>query len=119
MAHYANVTAGEVTRVLVVHNDITTIDGVEVEQRGIDFLTGLFPDSGAWVQTSYNDNQRVRYAGVGFTWDGDNDAFYPPQPYPSWTLDEHFTWQPPTPRPDDGNPYEWNETGQAWIELES
>jgi hypothetical protein len=116
VAHFAEVDeTNTVFRVLVVHNDITTIDGVEVEQRGIDFLTGLYPDSGTWVQTSYNANQRVYYAGVGFTWDADSDAFYPAQPYPSWTLDDEFVWVPPVDHPDDGDVYLWEEASLSWI----
>ena len=116
MAHYAEVTDGEVARVVVVHNDVTTIDGVEDEQRGIDFLNDLFPDSATWVQTSYNRTIRHNYAGSGYTWDG--TGFAAPQPYPSWTLDGDYLWQPPTPKPDDGNQYDWDEDTTSWVEVE-
>ena len=118
MAHFAEVDeTGTVLRVLAVHNDITTIDGVEDEQRGVDCLNGLNPGSGTWVQTSYNANQRFRYAGVGFTWDAAADAFYAPQPYPSWTLDDNFVWQPPTPHPGvaDGSAKRWDENNLSWV----
>ena len=119
MANFAELDENNiVVNVLVVANDITTIDGVENEQLGIDFLNNLFPDSGTWIQTSYNNNIRFNYAGIGYTYDAENDAFYEPQPYPSWTLDENFRWQPPTPMPDDGKLYEWNEDTQAWDEIE-
>ena len=114
MAHYANVADGVVIRVLVVHNDVTTIDGVEDEQRGIDFLADLFPDSGTWVQTSYHSTIRHNYASPGYTWDG--TGFAPAQPYESWSLDENYVWQPPTPYPDDGNDYRWDEDTTSWVE---
>ena len=78
MAHFAEIDEDNiVVTVVVVHNDVTTIDGVEVEQRGIDFLNDLLPDSGTWVQTSYNHNFRTRYAGIGYLWDG-TDFMVPP-----------------------------------------
>ena len=123
MAHFAEVnTAGRwptntVIRVVVVDNDVTTIDGVEDEQRGIDFLEDLLPGSGPWMQTSYNHNFRVRYAGIGFTFDADHDAFIAPSPFPSWILNEDTTeWEPPTPMPDDGEFYYWDEDTTSWIE---
>jgi hypothetical protein len=117
MAHFAEVDAtNTVVQVLVVSNDVTTIDGVEDEQRGIDFLNDLFPDSGTWVQTSYNRTIRHRYAGIGFSWDG--TGFAAPRPYPSWTLDDDYQWQPPTPYPNDGNDYYWDEDTTSWVEVE-
>ena len=119
MAHFAELDqTNTVVQVLVVHNDITTIDGVEDEQRGIDFLDDLFPESGTWVQTSYNANQRHNYAGIGHTYDADAGAFYSPSPFPSWALDEDYLWQPPTPYPDDGKLYEWDEDTTSWVEVE-
>mgnify|MGYP001414176520 CR=1 FL=1 len=119
MAHFAEIDeTNTVTRVLVVPDDVTTIDGVEDEQRGIDFLNDLFPDSGAWVQTSYNHNIRTRYAGIGYTYDESLDSFIPPQPFPSWTLNAATAdWQPPTPMPDDGPLYEWDEPTTSWVEI--
>ena len=118
MAHFAELDEDNVVvRVLVVSNHITTIDGVEDEQRGIDFLNDLLPDSGTWLQTSYHHNIRYRYAGSGYTYDPDNDAFYPPQPYPSWTLDENYRWQPPVPKPDlEGKDafVSWDEGTTSW-----
>jgi hypothetical protein len=118
MAHFAEIDTGSstVVRVLVVHNDVTDLDGVEDEQRGIDFLTDLFPDSATWVQTSYNRTIRHNYAGVGDTWDAASDAFYGPQPFPSWSLDEDYRWQAPTPMPDDSNDYNWDEDTTSWVE---
>tara|TARA_B100000287_G_scaffold29641_1_gene27904 strand:+ start:1031 stop:1414 length:384 start_codon:yes stop_codon:yes gene_type:complete len=127
MAHFAELDENnKVLQVLVVSNDITTVDGVENEQLGIDFLNDLLPDSGTWVQTSYNKNMRFNYAGTSYTYDASNDAFYAPQPYPSWALDENFRWQPPVAQPvvepnEDGlidTFYEWNEETQTWDEIE-
>jgi hypothetical protein len=111
MAHYAEVIDGTVARVVVVHNDVTTIDGVEDEQRGIDFLNGLFPDSATWVQTSYNRTIRHNYASSGYTWDG--TGFAAPQPYGSWALDENYLWQPPVAQVPG---YGWDEATLAWVQ---
>ena len=120
MAHFAELDENNVVlRVNVVDNDITTTDGVEVEQRGIDFLNGLYPDSGTWVQTSYNHNTRTRYAGIGYAYDPDADAFITPQPFPSWTLDEDtLDWEAPELMPDDADTvmYVWDEGTTSWIE---
>ena len=116
MAHYAEVSDGTVLRVLVVSNGVTTIDGVEDEQRGIIHLDSILPTDGAWVQTSYNGTIRHNYAGIGHTWDG--TGFAAPQPYGSWSLDGNYMWEPPTPMPDDGNLYLWDEETTSWVEPE-
>ena len=117
MAHFAEVTDGTVSRVVVVANAVTTIDGVEDEQLGVDFLDGLLPTGGAWVQTSYNSTFRHNMAGHGGTWDG--TGFAHAQPYPSWTLDAGYQWQPPTPYPggDDLTAYYWDEDTTSWVEV--
>ena len=92
MAHFAKIENNIVTEVLVVHNDL--------EYRGADFLANDLGFGGTWVQTSYNNNFRKKYAGIGYTYDAVNDVFIAPQPYPSWSLDENFDWQAPTPRPE-------------------
>mgnify|MGYP003126245564 CR=1 FL=1 len=121
MAHFAEINENNiVTRVIVVHNNEITVDGQELESKGIDFCEGLFGHRN-WVQTSYNGNMRYNFAGVGYTWDKDNDAFYAPQPYPSWSLDENFIWQAPEPYPDDASPekiYEWDEDNLTWKVVE-
>ena len=103
MANFAELDENNiVVNVLVVSNDIletkqilTTGEVItEDSQKGVDFLNDLYPNSGTWIQTSYNHNVRFNYAGVGYTYDAENDAFYEPRPYPSWTLDENFMWQP-------------------------
>lgn len=68
----------------------------------------------SWKQTSYNNNFRKQYAGIGYKYDRVNDVFICPQPYASWTLDENFDWQPPIPKPDNENIYLWNEDEQEW-----
>jgi hypothetical protein len=69
---------------------------------------------GVWKQTSFNNNFRKQYCGVGFTYSADADVFVTPQPFPSWTLDSNYDWQPPTPMPTDGETYYWNEEELAW-----
>ena len=109
MAHFAKIDENNiVTQVLVVDNS--------VEHRGADFLANDLGLGGTWIQTSYNNNFRKQYAGVGFTYDSSNDVFIAPQPYPSWSLDENFDWQPPTPRPE-GIGWYWNEEELTWKEV--
>jgi hypothetical protein len=113
MAHFAKVEDGIVTEVLVITQDV------------ID--TGLFGDPTLWVQTSYNTYGgqhpegrplRMNYAGIGFTYDAERDAFYAPQPFASWTLDEQTCWWvAPTPYPDDGKLYRWDEAALAWEQV--
>ena len=94
----------------------TVTEGIVAEQ---DFInSGLVGDSFLWIQTSYNHNFRKQYAGKGYTYDKANDVFISPKPYASWTLDASFDWQPPTPMPDDGKKYNWNEETEAWDEME-
>ena len=117
MAHFAEIDARKtIIRVLVVSNDITTIDGTEQEQRGIDYLNGLFPDSGEWVQCSYNATIRHNYPGPGYSWDG--TGFAAPQPYDSWALDDNYAWHSPSPYPDDGVTYVWDEDTVSWVEAD-
>ena len=118
MAHFAKLNENNnVLAVHVVNNDVITVDGVESEQAGIDFLTSLHGHT-LWKQTSYNGNIRKNYAGIGFTYDAGRDAFIPPQPYPSWTLDETTCrWEPPVAYPTDGKQYGWFDPNQEWIEI--
>ena len=75
---------------------------------------------GTWVQTSYNATIRKNYAGIGYRYDEDLDAFIPPQPFPSWTLNEVTArWMSPTPYPQDGRAYEWDEETLTWKEVEN
>jgi hypothetical protein len=115
VAHFAELDANNVVlRVIVVSTkDNSTADGVEKESIGQAFCERLF--GGNWVQTSYNGNIRKRYAGVGYTYNKEIDAFITPKPYPSWTLDLMTAeWMSPVPYPADGEKYTWNETTQSW-----
>jgi hypothetical protein len=121
MAHFAkiNKNSGRVERVIVVsNNDCGGGDFPESEAIGQNFIDSVLKDSGTWKQTSYNNNFRVRYAGVGYTYDEEHDAFIPPKPYPSWVLNEtSLLWNPPVPMPNDGKVYEWNESIVNWVEV--
>lgn len=123
MAHFAKIIDGVVVDVAVI------------DQEHID--TGLWGDPAIWVQTSYNTRAGVYYtpntntpdpdqskafrknfAQPGYRWDADRDAFIPPQPYPSWTLDENScTWRATTPHPNDGKFYDWNESARTWVQV--
>lgn len=118
MAHFAKLDENNnVLAVHVVNNDVITIDGVESEQAGIDFLTDLHGHS-SWKQTSYNGTIRKNYAGIGYTYDAGRDAFIAPQPFGSWTLNETTCqWESPVPYPTDGKLYGWFEPNQEWIEI--
>tara|TARA_S200002703_G_scaffold109357_2_gene95112 strand:- start:60 stop:404 length:345 start_codon:yes stop_codon:yes gene_type:complete len=111
MAHFAKLGVGNIVeRVEVVSNDIATN-----EQTGVDFLNNLYGTRDTWKQTSYNGNIRKNFAGIGFTYDQTRDAFIPPQPFTSWTLnDTTCLWEAPVAYPDDGEMYDWNETEQQW-----
>jgi hypothetical protein len=69
---------------------------------------------GEWVETFMDGAQRKNYAGIGYIYDAEKDAFYAPQPFPSWLLDEDCVWQAPVEYPADGDMYLWNETNLAW-----
>ena len=109
MSHFAKVTEGKVTQVIVA------------EQEFIDNLDGT------WLQTSYNTfgNQhpegrplRGNYAGIGYVYDKTNDVFYAPQPYTSWILNKDtWSWESPTPYPNDDKRYNWDEATTSWIEV--
>lgn len=118
MAHFAQLNDENlVTQVIVVANEDTADqDGVENEAIGIEFCTNLL--GGRWVQTSYNANIRKNYAGIGYKYDATLDAFIPPQPFESWTLNEETAqWEAPTPYPDDGKRYSWDEATTSWVEI--
>jgi len=112
MAHFAKVVDGKVTKVIVAEPEF--------------FRTFVDSSPGEWIQTSYNTRGgvhsnggtplRKNYAGIGYLYDRIRDAFIPPQPYASWVLDEQTcNWQPPTPMPQDGLSYEWNEATLRWV----
>jgi len=114
MSHYAKVLNNIVQTVIVAEADF--------------FKTFVDSSAGEWIQTSYNTiggqhtqggtPLRGNYAGIGYTYDRTNDVFYPPQPYPSWTIEAPtWTWTPPVPYPTDDNRYNWDETTKTWVAL--
>jgi hypothetical protein len=113
MSHFAKVVDGKVTQVIVAEPEF--------------FKTFVDSSPGEWIQTSYNTHGgqhpegrplRKNYAGIGYTYDSTRDAFIPPQPFASWTLNEETClWNAPTPRPDDGHNYSWDEETTSWIEV--
>ena len=119
MAHFAEIDENNVvTRVIVVANkDTADANGNEVESIGVAFCQKLL--GGNWVQTSYHGNIRKNYAGIGYTYQADIDAFVPPQPYPSWVLNpDTAQWEAPVPMPTDGKMYSWDEATQSWVEVQ-
>ena len=125
MAHFAKLDENNVvTEVHVVADrDTSDANGVEKEYIGQAFLEKLF--GGTWKQTSYNGNIRKNYAGIGYTYNADIDAFVPPKPFASWLLNETTAqWEAPTPMPADagtGEPpkmYSWDEDAVNWVEVE-
>jgi hypothetical protein len=118
MAHFAELDANNVVlRVIVVANkDTADANGVEKEYIGAAFCERIL--GGTWKQTSYNANIRKNYAGIGFTYQSDIDAFVAPQPYPSWVLNTTTAqWEAPVPYPTDGKIYLWDEATQSWVEV--
>lgn len=118
MAHFAKLDENNVVlEVHVVHNnELLDENGVEQEQRGIDFLINWSNGYLSWKQTSYNGTFRKNYAGIGYSYRQDIDAFVPPQPFASWVLNEMTAqWEPPVPYPTDGNLYQWDEATTSWV----
>ena len=115
MAHFAKVENGVVTQVIVIDQETLNL--------------GHWGDPSLWVQTSYNTQGgkhllggtplRKNYAGVGFTYDANRDAFLPPRPFASWVLDEETCqWNAPTPMPvEEGKMFQWNEGSKSWVEF--
>ena len=119
MAHFAELGENnKVLRVIVVADEENLdADGSENEVFGAKFCRELL--GGTWKQTSYNNSFRKRFAGVNFTYDSEKDAFIPPEPFSSWTLNETtLDWDAPVLRPDDGNKYVWDEPTTSWKSTE-
>ncbi len=118
MAHFAQLDDNNIVlNVYPVSNEILDLENEE--ESGIDFLIEWSGGHTYWKQTSYNANFRKNYAGIGFTYDEARDAFIPPKPFPSWSLDENLCqWVPPTPRPIDGFWY-WSESELDWLPIDS
>ena len=121
MAHFAQLdNDNKVTQVIVVANEELLLDGIESEVKGILFCKSLFGEDTKWVQTSYNGTIRKNYAGIGYTYDADKDAFIAPQPYPSWILNTNTCkWEAPVPYPTDGKLYFWDEELSNWVDAET
>ena len=117
MAHFAQLNEESVVVQIIVVNNNDCLDesGKESENIGVSFCERLF--GGTWKQTSYNGNIRKNYAGIGYTYNADIDAFVAPKPYASWTLDANAQWQPPVAMPTDGKMYSWDEVAQTWVEV--
>lgn len=111
MAHFAKLGVGNIVeQVIVVSNDIAT-----TEQAGSDFINKLYNTRDVWKQTSYNNNIRKNFAGIGYQYDQQRDAFIPPKPFNSWILNENTCqWEAPNPMIIDNNSYVWNETNLTW-----
>jgi hypothetical protein len=105
MAHFAELNEHNyVTRVVAVNNDVITTES----------NWSLWQ----WKQTSYNNNFRKNYAGIGYRYDQTRDAFIAPKPYTSWVLDDDTCrWEAPTPHPDDDKQYSWDEDTTSWKEI--
>jgi hypothetical protein len=116
MAHFAQIQNGIVEQVIVISNDDAPDPYPASEALGQAFIESLGLE-GEWLQTSYHGNIRAHYAGIGYTYDADNDVFYAPQPFPSWVLDENWNWQAPHQAPDDGEEYGWDENLGDWVQL--
>lgn len=116
MAHFAEIDNNNIVqRVIVVANEELLDNGVESEAKGIAFCQSLF--GGNWVQTSYNKTFRKNFCGQGFSYDSTRNAFIPPKPFDSWSLDEDTClWKSPVPYPTDNKIYNWNESTTSWVE---
>lgn len=120
MAHFAQLNSdNEVINVIVVSNNVLqNLDFPESEERGILFCKSLYGTNTKWKQTSYNNSFRGYFAGIGMTYSESCDKFITIQPFPSWSLDETSgEWIAPTPYPEDGNDYAWNEDIGLWEKL--
>ncbi len=115
MAHFAQIDENNIVTNVIV-----------AEQDFID--SGAVGDPSNWIQTSYNTQGgihklggtplRKNYAGIGYTYDSQRDAFIPPKPFDSWLLDEDScNWEPPVSMPSDGKLYSWDEDTTSWIEI--
>jgi hypothetical protein len=117
MAYFAQIDEdGTVLQVISISNaDAPDPAPKHSEPLGQAFIASLGLD-GEWRQTSFNGNFRKQYCGPGFRYDADADVFIAPQPFPSWSLDANHDWQPPTPRPTDGDWY-WDEATLSWVSV--
>ena len=125
MAHFAELnSSNEVLRVIVVSNDDIDANGGDLHADAETFVASIVPHSTggtAWKQTSYNNNFRKQYAGIGVTYDASKDKFISIKPYSSWSLDSNDDWEAPVTYPNvyeiNSNPVQiiWDETNQKWL----
>jgi hypothetical protein len=117
MAYFAKLGTGNIVEQVISINNavITDANGVEQEQLGNDFINKLYNTRDVWKQTSYNNNIRKNYAGIGYQYDQTRDAFIAPKPFNSWILNEDTCkWEAPVAYPTDGGTYIWNEQIKNW-----
>ena len=118
MAYFAKLENNTVVQVISVSNDVCgepTLTFPDTDAAGRAFIANTLKFDGVWKQTSFNNNFRKQYCGVGFTYLTDADVFVAPQPFPSWTLDSNHDWQSPTPKPE--GDYSWNEEELEWVAI--
>jgi len=112
MAHYAFLDENNiVTEVITGKDETELIDGLSPEEWYGNYRGQVCK------RTSYNNNIRKQYAGIGFTYNQTADVFVIPQPFPSWSLDSNYDWQAPIECPADGKDYSWDESNQVWVEV--
>lgn len=117
MAYFAQLDENNtVINVISISNDVCPDPAPDNEQLGIDYIVDTLGLVGTWRQTSFHSSFRKNYASVGGTYSSDLDAFIPPQPYPSWILNEtSCQWEAPVPMPPGPTFYYWDESAQEWI----
>jgi hypothetical protein len=109
MAHYAFLDDNNiVTEVITGRDEWEIVKGISDWEQAYGEIRGQ-----VCVRTSYNGNIRKQYAGIGYKYDAVNDVFIAPQPFQSWSLDENYDWQAPTPRPEEGF-WMWDEETGEW-----
>ena len=121
MAYFAKLGTGNIVEQVISINNavITDANGIEQEQLGVDFINKLYNTRDVWKQTSYNNNIRKNYAGIGYRYDQARDAFIPPKFFNSWILNEDTCrWEAPVAMPtttlEDNQYYSWNESIINW-----
>ena len=120
MAHFAQLDENnKVINVIVIHNnELIAPNGEESELIGIQFCKDHYGENTKWIQTSYNGNFRKNYAGIGYAYDPNRDAFIPSKQFNSWILNENTCqWEPPVLYPNDGKDYIWDENDVSWKEF--
>jgi hypothetical protein len=121
MAYFAKLGTGNIIEQVISINNavITDNNGIEQEKLGVDFINKLYNTRDVWKQTSYNRTFRKNYAGIGYQYDQQRDAFIPPKPFNSWVLNEdNCRWEAPVAKPttqlEENQYYYWNESVINW-----